>query len=149
VLDLLLKRLKTPEAKPRGHDDLAIAVGVLLIEAARMDDTFGAEERGVVERLLAKKFHLGTGETRELLARAEQTAKQSAQLHPFTRRTVTDMSPEERVHLIEMLWEVAYADGVLDAEEDNLLRRIAGLIYVPDEERVAARLRVMERLGLR
>jgi uncharacterized tellurite resistance protein B-like protein len=57
------------------------------------------------------------------------------------------MDPEERIRLIEMLWEVAYADGVLDAEEDLLLRRVAGLIYVSDQDRVAARQRVLRRLG--
>jgi uncharacterized tellurite resistance protein B-like protein len=44
-----------------------------------------------------------------------------------------------------MLWDVAYADGVLDPEEDLLIRRIAGLIYVDDRERVLARQRVLAR----
>jgi uncharacterized tellurite resistance protein B-like protein len=52
------------------------------------------------------------------------------------------------VELIEMLWEVAYADGVLDEYEDSLLRRVGGLIYVPDRERGEARRRVLKRLGL-
>ena len=46
-----------------------------------------------------------------------------------------------------MLWEVAYADGKLDPDEDVLLRRVAGLVYVSDEDRVAARQRVLSRLG--
>ena len=49
------------------------------------------------------------------------------------------------MHVIEMLWDVAYADGVLDPEEDLLIRRIAGLIYVDDRERVMARQRVLAR----
>jgi uncharacterized tellurite resistance protein B-like protein len=57
------------------------------------------------------------------------------------------MTPEDRIRLIEMLWEVAYADGVLDPEEDMLLRRIAGLVYVSDQDRVAARQRVLKRMG--
>jgi len=52
------------------------------------------------------------------------------------------------VELIEMLWEVAYADRVLDEYEDSLLRRVGGLIYVPDRERATARQRVLKRLGL-
>jgi uncharacterized tellurite resistance protein B-like protein len=57
------------------------------------------------------------------------------------------MTPQQRSHLIEMLWEVAYADGVLDPQEDALLRRVAGLIYVSDADRVAARQRVLQRLA--
>ena len=52
------------------------------------------------------------------------------------------------MRVIEMLWDVAYADGVLDPEEDLLIRKIAGLIAVTDRERVLARNRVMARLGI-
>ena len=57
------------------------------------------------------------------------------------------MTSEERVGMVEMLWEVAYADGVLDPEEDLLIRRVAGLIHVTDRERVVARQQVLTRLG--
>jgi len=56
------------------------------------------------------------------------------------------MTPQERIDLIEMLWEVAYADGVLDPEEDHLIRRIGKLVYVEDRERVHARQRVLARI---
>ena len=58
---------------------------------------------------------------------------------------VEKMEYEERVHLIEMLWDVAYADGVLDPNEDTLIRKVAGLIYVSDHDRGAARRRVVEQ----
>jgi uncharacterized tellurite resistance protein B-like protein len=48
--------------------------------------------------------------------------------------------------VIEMLWEVAYSDGVLNGDEDMLICRVAGLIYVPDWERGEAKRRVRERL---
>ncbi|PKQ01791.1 MAG: TerB family tellurite resistance protein, partial [Alphaproteobacteria bacterium HGW-Alphaproteobacteria-12] len=57
-------------------------------------------------------------------------------------------SEEERVGVIEKMWEVVYADGVLDDYEANLLRRVAGLIYVPDRESGQARQRVIARLGI-
>ena len=56
-------------------------------------------------------------------------------------------SPAERIDLMEMLWEVVYADGRLDEYEANLLRRIAGLIHVGDGDSGAARKRVLARLG--
>ena len=56
------------------------------------------------------------------------------------------LSPERHVEVIEMLWEVAYADGGLTALEDTLLRRVGGLIYVPDHDRGEARQRVLRRL---
>jgi uncharacterized tellurite resistance protein B-like protein len=146
VLDRIRKLLAAPDAEPKRRDDLQVAVAVLLVEAARMDDTFDERERAAIEHLLEHKFKITHDETRELIALAEQTADRTHQLHPFTRLTVERMEPKRRMKLIEMLWEVAYADGKLDPDEDVLLRRVAGLIYISDEDRVAARQRVLKRL---
>lgn len=146
VIDRIRKMLSAPDAAPSRRDDLQIAVAVLLVEAARMDDRFDEYERGTIEHLLEHKFQISHDETQELLKVAEQTAERTHQLHPFTRLAVERMEPKRRIRLIEMLWEVAYADGKLDPDEDVLLRRVAGLIYVSDEERVAARQRVLKRL---
>jgi uncharacterized tellurite resistance protein B-like protein len=148
LFDAIFRRLSAQDRPPAGPDDLQIAVAVLLVEAARMDDTFEAKERAAIEHLLAAKFELSVESTRTLIERAEATAQHTSQLHPFTRLAVEKMEPAERIRLIEMLWEVAYADGVLDPEEDALLRRIAGLIYVSDADRVEARIRVARRLGI-
>ncbi len=81
-------------------------------------------------------------------AAGEREAGRAAELFHFTRIINERLSFEQRIELVEMLWEVAYADGVLDQYEDSLLRRVSGLIYVPDRERGMARQRVVEKLGL-
>jgi len=73
--------------------------------------------------------------------------EQLVQLQPYTHTIFTRMDPAERVQVIEMLWEVAYADGVLDPEEDILIRRVGGLIDVTDRDRVLARQRVLARMS--
>jgi uncharacterized tellurite resistance protein B-like protein len=82
------------------------------------------------------------------LAAAEKRAEESNQLYAFTRLAVEKLDERGRVQLIEMLWEVAYADGVLDPDEDTLLRRVAGLLYVSDYDRGEARKRVLRRMCL-
>ncbi len=146
MFDRIVKLLTEPAA-PEDRDGLQIAVAVLLVEAARMDDHFDDSERRLIERLLAQKFQLNPEQTKELVRKAVEIDERSNQLYPFTRLAVERMDAAQRIGLIEMLWEVAYADGVLDPEEDALLRRIAGLIYVSDVDRAAARLRVLERLA--
>jgi uncharacterized tellurite resistance protein B-like protein len=138
----LMRILNAPEPE---RPDLRLSVAVLLIEAARQDDTFDSRERVVIARLLTEKFGLTRDECHALLAAGETRARQSTQLHGHTSAVFEQMTPEERINLIEMLWEVAYADGVLDPEEDLLIRRVAGLIYVSDRERVLARQRVLAR----
>ena len=132
---------------PRTEPDRRLAVAVLLVEAAHRDDTFSPEERDVIGRLLTQKFGLSADESGALLSDAENINATMTQLHPYTRVVFEQMTPEERVELIEMMWEVAYADGVLDPEEDALIRRLGNLIHVTDRDRVLARKRVLHRLG--
>ncbi|WP_119392619.1 TerB family tellurite resistance protein [Taklimakanibacter lacteus] len=129
-------------------DDLAHAVAALLVEAARMDDNFDGAERTTIERLLADRFDLKPQAVKSLVEAAEQAVQRSTQYYSFTRQINDRLSEEEKVRIIEMLWKVAYSDGVLDPHEDMLLRRIAGLIHVTDLDRGLARKRALAKLGL-
>jgi uncharacterized tellurite resistance protein B-like protein len=141
----LMRMLKGPE--PPHRPDLHLSVAVLLLESARQDDTFDAKERALIEKMLVAKFSLTQAECAQLMAAGEERAAYIVQLHGHTSEIVERMAPDHRIGLIEMLWQVAYADGVLDPEEDLLVRRVAGLIYVTDRDRVLARQRVRARLG--
>ena len=144
----LLTGADAPSAGQRAAEELRLAAAALLVEAARMDGEFGAAERATIGRLLRERFGLGEAGTAELIDMAEAAAMRSTQIFAFTQAVNNGYSAEERVAMIEMLWEVAYADGVLHHYEANLLRRVAGLIHVPDPVSGAARKRVLARLGL-
>jgi len=131
-----------------GANDLQLAVGALLVVAATRDDMFDAAEEIAIERILRERFDLSEDETKNLLASATGKAAESLEMFGFVRRILRESDEAERIKIIEMLWEVAYADGVLDPHEDALVRRVAGLIYVSDRDRGAARRRVREKLGL-
>jgi uncharacterized tellurite resistance protein B-like protein len=139
--------LKGPDPAEKRDNDLRLAVAVLLVEAAHRDEEFAAAERATIERLLEEKFALSKEECAQLISAGEATTARMVQLHPYTHAVFEQMDPEERIQLVEMLWEVAYADGVLDPEEDALIRKIGGLIYITDRDRMLARKRVLERLG--
>lgn len=140
----LLRLLESPARQRVPHTRLSVAV--LLLEAARQDDNFAQSERATIEKILTRQFQLSSQECAHLIEAAEKHVSHMVQLHGHTSDIAQEMSRDERIALIEMLWEVAYADGVLDAEEDHLIRRIAKLVYIEDRERVHARLRVLERL---
>jgi uncharacterized tellurite resistance protein B-like protein len=136
------------EERGKRPDELQIALAVLLVEAACSDDHFEAAERDVIARLLERRFNLSHPDAYALLTAGEGAASEAAELFHFTRTINQRLSFAQRVELIEMLWEVAYSDGALNEYEDSLLRRVGGLIYVPDRERGMARQRVLMRLGL-
>ena len=118
----------------QNHPDeaLRLATASLLVEAALMDGTVETAELDVIKTLLAEHFELSSEEVTELVLAGEAATADSAQLYGFTRVIKDNFNHAERVRMIEMLWEVAYTDGRLHHLETNLVRRIAGLIYVPD-----------------
>ncbi len=132
----------------RGKDEWQLAVAGLLVEAARQDGHFDAAERATIERLLHVKLALNSKETQALIELADEKVDEALDLWSFARVVKNRFDHDERVGMIEMLWEVVYADGVLDDFEASLMRRMTGLIYVSDAESGAARKRAMERLGL-
>ncbi len=148
MIDRLLEFLSGRDAPALEEeaDELQLSVAALLIEAAHMDSNFDAGERATIERLLAKRFDLAPEAVQSLMAQAQQKVEYSAQYFPFTSKITKKMSGEQRAEIIEMLWKVAYSDGVLDPYEDALVRQIAGLIHVPDRERGLARRRALEKL---
>jgi len=146
ALHRLLSGLDHPH-QAANQNGSAFALAVLLIEVARSSDNrVGDREESVIERTLTRRFELRRDEVVRLIEAAEQGAIQATDLFHFTQVVVDQFREEERIGVIEMLWEVAYSDGVLTGDEDTLIRRVAGLIYVPDWERGEAKLRVRERL---
>ena len=125
-----------------------VAAAALMVEAARLDGSFADLERDRIRALLVRHFQLSPWAAAELLARAERTATESVAWQGFTQAIKDAVPPEERVGILELLWEVVYADGRLHDYEASLLRRVAGLLYVSDKESGEARLRVMARLGI-
>lgn len=139
--------ITTSERKFDIEDNLRDATAVLLVQAALADGNFGSVERETIKVLLEKHFHLDSKESEEILTTAEQIEKDTNHILTFTQAIKTNYSTEERNEIIEMLWEVAYADGILHDYEAHLLRKIAGLIYVSDRERGESRKRVKKRMN--
>ncbi|PWC77548.1 TerB family tellurite resistance protein [Azospirillum sp. TSH64] len=131
-----------------GEDALQAAAAALMVEAARTDDTISEAERDRILSVVRRHFKLSEEEAQDLLSAA---VFDTEDVSPYLRYVSVIMDrcpPGHRLWIIEMLWEVAYADGVLNDLESSLLRRIGGLLHISDVERGEARKRVLARLGL-
>jgi len=150
MFDRIKSFLNQPDTGP-GADTLdasKVAAAALLVRAATIDADFAEVDRQTIRRIIETSFEIPPQEVDHLIETAEAQEAETMDLFRWTQAVKEGFSHEERVELIEKLWEVVYADGVVDAFEANLLRRVAGLIYVPDRESGAARRRVMARLGI-
>ena len=136
------------KAGPPEKDELQAAAAALLVEAAYMDGDFDEDDRASITQLMKSHFELNDDESQTLIEEAEIVIQESGQLYNFTRVIKDRYEAEQRIEMIEMLWEVAYADGNVDHFEANLISRVAGLIYVNDRDRGDARKRVIARLGI-
>jgi uncharacterized tellurite resistance protein B-like protein len=137
---LLSGRAGAAETKP---DELRLATAALLLETAVLDGHFGDDERVVIQSVLEDHFGLNGRDAAALIADARQAVEDAGELYGFTKVVKDSYPPEDRISIIEMLWRVAYADGELHDYEANLVRRVAGLIYVADQDSGAARKRVL------
>ena len=131
-----------------GEETKHLAAAVLMVEAATMDGSFDDSEAEAIARISQRHFGLNEEEAASLLEAAREVQADSHHLLRFTRAIKDSFPLEERVNIIEMLWEVVYADGKVHHYEANLMRRINGLIYVSDRDSGAARKRVASRLGV-
>ena len=131
-----------------GFPELQVAAAALLVEAAEMDASFDEQERAKILDLVRARFTLSETEAESLVELARQEVVDSSQLYGFTRVVKDNFDHEERVEMLEMLWEVVYADGEKHDHEASLMRRIAGLIFVSDRDCGSARKRALSKLGM-
>ena len=148
ISNFLLERGGRAEAVDgrHSHDELQLAAAALMVEAARLDGEFGKTERAHIELILRQRFKLDTAETQLLIDAAVGAVDAIPEIYGFTRTIRDQFNHDERVVMMQMLWEVAYADGELHDYEASLLRQVAGLLYVTDKESGIARQRARECL---
>jgi uncharacterized tellurite resistance protein B-like protein len=136
------------EDEPRGSAAARRAAAALLVEAARLDGHFDAAERKHIARILESRFAISPADVALLIEAGESESEDAVELYGVTREIRDHFDHDERVRMVEMMWEIVYADGAVHAFEANLLRRVAGLLYVTDQESGAARKRALKRVGM-
>jgi uncharacterized tellurite resistance protein B-like protein len=99
-------------------------------------------ERDKLHSVLAQRFELDDATTEELIEKATAVEHESVDLYHFTHVLNRSLNEEGRAHIIEMMWQIVYADGRRDELEDNLLWRAADLLGVSPRERIELRRRV-------
>ena len=119
---------------------LQLATAALLFEISKADYEMSDEELAKIKRLLAEKFSLSSNQLGELIQLAKLEVKQSTSLYDFTRLINDEYSLDDKKQIIYLLWQVAFADQVLDKYEEALIRKIAELIYVPHQDFIALKL---------
>jgi uncharacterized tellurite resistance protein B-like protein len=123
-------------------NDYRLAAAALLVHAASIDGEMSQSERDKLHSVVKRRFALDDKLTDELIDKATQAEHEAVDLYHFTSLLNRIVDEEGRARIVEMMWEIVYADGRRDELEDNLLWRAADLLGVSARERIELRQRV-------
>ncbi|CAM3154475.1 TerB family tellurite resistance protein [Paracoccus nototheniae] len=151
MIQNFLSRLmgKTPGPAAFDADEAELAIAALLVRLARADDHYDEAERRRIDAVLAQRRGLSAEEAAALRIEAEGLEAEASDTVRFTKQIKDHIALEDRRGVLSALWEVALADQARGADEDSLIRLVAGLLGVSDRDSAQIRQQVMERTGLR
>jgi len=127
-------------SEERPEPSLELATAALLIEVSRADFDASEDERAAIEEQVRKSFGLTEEQTREIVALAEEEVARAVSLYEFTRLVDRSFTPDQKRHIVGLLWEVALSDERIEGREEHLIRKVATLLHVPHEAFIAEKL---------
>ena len=129
------------------ENDYRLAAVALLVHAATIDGDMSPSERDKLHAVVKQRFNLDDATADELIDKATEAEHESVDLYHFTSLLNRVLDEEGRARVIEMMWEIVYADGRRDELEDNLLWRAADLLGVSQRQRIELRQRIAAKSG--
>ncbi len=133
---------------PTEDDDFVATITALLVEAALADGALDVEERARILHLLTDQLEMSASDAETTLDEAITAHHTRVEIHGLVRQIRNDTEMEDRIIILEMIWVVVLADSHIDAHESQLMRRLAGLLFIDDVEAGLAAKRARTRLGL-
>ncbi len=147
TLNELFRTLLEPPTADHRPDEhvLQLATAVLLVEMMRIDSDAAPTERHAVLAALREKFELAEDELARLFELAETESREASDFYRFTSRLNKGYGAEQKVRIVEYLWQVALADGHLSHHENHLMRKLVDLLHVSHADNIAAKQRAREK----
>ena len=143
LFDSLTQPQPTQSAAERDHA-VQLAAAVQLVEVVRAEASMDEAERTTMVTALRSKFALSDDELARLLELAVTTSQTAYDYQRFTSSLNENFSQDQKIRLVEAMWQVAYADAHIDANENHTISKVAGLLHVTHGEYIAAKLRAKE-----
>jgi uncharacterized tellurite resistance protein B-like protein len=137
------------EEKPKAFDegDYRVAAAALLVHVATLDHELSESDRTKLHALLKARFTLDDTQTAELIDAAVAADRDAVDFYHFTHVLMRSLDEPGRIHTVEMMWEMAYADGQVSEFEDNVMWRVADLLGISTRERVEMKQRAAHKAG--
>jgi uncharacterized tellurite resistance protein B-like protein len=131
------------DANQNTAHDIRVATCALFVEIARIDEKFTAAEMETILTILKQKYGLSQDHADALIAEAERALEKSVDLWQFTKLINANYSNEEKIKIIEILWQIVYVDGKMDQYEHYLMNKLQNLLHLTHDQLIKAKLKVL------
>lgn len=147
IRDWINKASRAGEDKGYVPVDHRLAVAAVLVHIVAVDGVITDDEKRRLREVLASEYDLSPEETETLVKEATRRDDDAVDLYGFTSVLKRELDFEGRCKVVELMWEIVYADGEVSEFEDNVVWRVAELIGVSTRDRVMIRKRIEDRRG--
>jgi uncharacterized tellurite resistance protein B-like protein len=148
MLQDLIRRLAGPPARaPLDPEDARLAMAALMVRVSRTDGHYAEAERRLVDGMLMERYRLDPAAAARVRAEAEIAEEGAQDTVQFTRLIKDAVPYEDRAGVVEALWRVAAGDDAINADEHGLMRLVASLLGVSDQDSALARQRALAGRG--
>ena len=118
------------------HNDYRLAAAALLVHTAEIDGNMAEPERRKLHDLLQRRFELNEVDTQALISEATEAEHEAIDLYHFTTVINRSLNENDRLRIVQMMWEIIYADGRVSEFESNLIWRAADLLGISSRDRI-------------
>ena len=149
----MIEFLKTWVSKSEHFDNeqdgtLVEVISELLLEAASIDGKIDDKEIEESKYAICSFFDISEEQATKIIQKLHDKAGQKNEFHSLTKQIRDECDYDERMYILSMLWQIVLADDQIDSLESNLMRRLAGLLFVSDIDSAKAKQKAKKRLGL-
>jgi len=139
--------IKESETSHQGAPDVHLATCAIFIEMAQIDNEFDDVEREHILAVFQDEYDLSREDVLELKKASGEMLAESHDLWKFTNVINQNYSNEEKCRIVELLWELVYADGKMDEHENYFIHKLAGLLRLTHRDLIDAKLTILNRHG--
>ena len=141
LFELFKKLIEVPDDEPKDDNTIVLAAVSLMLEVARSDSGGEQVEHDLIRGILTNEFKVESELIDNLLEAGVEKVEDATDLFQFTQLINDQYSHEQKEGLIYAMWRVALADGKVQAIEDHIIRRVAGLIHVSHSDFIRLKLK--------
>tara|TARA_B100000902_G_C26910784_1_gene716744 strand:- start:111 stop:527 length:417 start_codon:yes stop_codon:yes gene_type:complete len=117
--------------KDKENYNYLVKIAALLIHSAKIDENYSSKEEEIIKKTLLK-IDVNNHNIEQIIQKAKKIEENSNQILEFTKE-VKNLNNDKKILIIETLWKIIYSDNIADIYETNLMRRLAGLLYIDNK----------------